>query len=408
MKIVFVSRWYSEKMGYIENCLPRALAELGHEIHVVTSTAQVYFNHPFYEKSYQNYLGDRIQPVGTTDTEGSVTLHRLPFWSAAGHIWLRGLGRKIKQLQPDIVHTFEHTAPDSVRLALLKKWSRQDFKLFTANHAVYSVLDTARNWDKISIFKKGVWNILQRMPGRFVASQIEKCFAVTSDAGEIAERFLGVPIEKVKVTTLGVDTVQFHPDAATRQATRLDLGFTQRDIVVMYTGRLTYQKNPLLVAKAIEHINRKNGTSISKPVFCGLFIGDGEQKSAIEAMPYIKILPPQPYRELPKYYQSADIAVWAMEESTSQLDAVGSGLCLILTDKIAAYDCIEDPQSTTKPKIVSRKFEHQNFDDLVAQLASLADPSVRSDLQARGVGTIESASSWKVIARARVADYEAD
>jgi glycosyltransferase involved in cell wall biosynthesis len=407
MKIVFVSRWYSEKMGYIENCLPRALAELGHEVHVVTSTAQVYFNHPFYEKSYQNYLGDRIQPVGTTYTEGSVTLHRLPFWSAAGHIWLRGLTRKIRDLQPDIVHTFEHTAPDSVRLALIKKFGSVSFKLFTANHAVYSVLDTARNWDKISIFKKLIWNILQRAPGRFVASQIEKCFAVTSDAGEIAMLFLGVPSAKVKVTTLGVDTVQFHPDADVRAATRRDLGFAENDIVVMYTGRLTHQKNPLLVAKAIEKLNENVGLLANKTHYCGLFVGDGEQKTAIEVVKNIKILLPQPYRELPKYYQSADIAVWAMEESTSQLDAVGSGLCLILTDKIAAYNCIEDAQPTTKPKIVSRKFKHQNFDDLVAQLASLADPSVRHDLQARGVETIESASSWKVIARARVVDYEA-
>ena len=94
MKIVFVSRWYSEKMGYIENCLPRALAELGHEVHVVTSTAQVYFNHRFYEKSYQNYLGDRIQPAGTSHTEGGVVLHRLPFWAAAGHIWIQGFKSK--------------------------------------------------------------------------------------------------------------------------------------------------------------------------------------------------------------------------------------------------------------------------------------------------------------------------
>jgi glycosyltransferase involved in cell wall biosynthesis len=401
MKIVFVSRWYSEKMGYIENCLPRALAELGHEVHVVTSTAQVYFNHPFYEKSYQNYLGNRIQPVGTSDTEGGVTLHRLSFWAAAGHIWLRGLGQKLAELQPDIVHTFEHTAPDSVYLALLKKFGRQHFKLFTANHAVYSVLDTARNWDKISIFKKLIWNILQRTPGHFVASQIEKCFAVTSDAGEIAGRFLGVPLEKIKVTTLGVDTVQFHPDANIRQITRHDLGFSDDDIVVLYTGRLTHQKNPLLVAKAIEQLNKEQ-----KGIFHGLFIGDGEQKTAIEAVRNIEILPPQPYRNLPKYYQAADIAVWPTEESTSQLDAVGSGLCLILTDNIAAYNCIEDAATTAKPKIVSRKFQHQNFEDLVAQLATLADPSVRADLQRRGVETIEKASSWKVIARERVKDYE--
>jgi glycosyltransferase involved in cell wall biosynthesis len=409
MKIVVITRWYSEKMGYIENCLPRALAELGHEVHVVTSTAQVYFNHPFYEKSYQNYLGDRIQPVGSSDAEGGVRLHRLPFWSAAGHIWLRGLTKKITELQPDIVHTFEHTSPDSVRLALLKKFGTGQFKLFTANHAVYSVLDTARNWEKISIFKKGVWHLLQRTPGRFVASQIERCFAVTSDAGEIAERFLGVPAEKVKVTTLGVDTVQFHPDASIRQVTRRALDFTEQDIVVLYTGRLTAQKNPLLVAKAIDELNKRGQNAVStreNAFFKGLFIGDGEQKEAIATIPNIVIMPPQPYRELPKFYQAADIAVWAMEESTSQIDAVGSGVCLVLTDKIAAYDCIEDTRSTTKPKIVSRKFQHQNFDDLVTQLASLADPSVRAALQKRGVETIEKASSWKVIARERVKDYE--
>ena len=408
MKIVFVSRWYSEKMGYIENCLPRALAELGHEVHVVTSTAQVYFNHRFYEKSYQNYLGDRIQPEGTSHTEGGVVLHRLPFWAAAGHIWIRGLNRKIIELQPDIVHLFEHTAPDTLCLALLKKFGNGRFKLFTANHAVYSVLDTARNWEKISIFKRFIWHLFQRLPGRFVASQIEKCFAVTSDAGEIAERFLGVPAAKVKVTTLGVDTVQFHPDAQAREIARRDLGFSDSDIVVMYTGRLTNQKNPLLVAKAIEKLNNSRDFLLfegKKTFFTGLFIGDGEQKDAIEAIQNLKILPPKPYRELPKYYQAADIAVWAMEESTSQLDAVGSGLCLILTDKIVAYDLIEATQETTKPKIVSRKFQHQNFDDLVAQLASLADPSVRADLQKQGVATIEAASSWKVIAKERIKDY---
>ena len=51
MKIVIVADWFSENMGYAENCLPKALAELGHDIHVVTSTAQVYFNTKFYKNS---------------------------------------------------------------------------------------------------------------------------------------------------------------------------------------------------------------------------------------------------------------------------------------------------------------------------------------------------------------------
>ena len=76
MKIIFVSHWYSENMGYIENCLPRALVKQGHEVYVVTSTAQVYYNHPFYKETYQKHLGDAIQPAGKRIVDG---VHNLPF-----------------------------------------------------------------------------------------------------------------------------------------------------------------------------------------------------------------------------------------------------------------------------------------------------------------------------------------
>jgi hypothetical protein len=54
MKIVFVTAWYSEGMGYLENCLPKAIAKLGHEVHIITSTAQVYYNHEYYAKLIKN------------------------------------------------------------------------------------------------------------------------------------------------------------------------------------------------------------------------------------------------------------------------------------------------------------------------------------------------------------------
>ena len=60
MKIVILSSWFSERMGYIENCLPKALALLGHEVHVVSSTAQVYFNSPDYKEVYEPFLGKII------------------------------------------------------------------------------------------------------------------------------------------------------------------------------------------------------------------------------------------------------------------------------------------------------------------------------------------------------------
>jgi hypothetical protein len=44
MKIAVVSIFYSEGMGYSENCLPRALAALGHEVHLITTVFNVYGN----------------------------------------------------------------------------------------------------------------------------------------------------------------------------------------------------------------------------------------------------------------------------------------------------------------------------------------------------------------------------
>ena len=59
LRIAVVSAFYSEGMGYTENCLPRALAGRGHEVHVVASTFNVYGNDPLYDETYREFLGPR-------------------------------------------------------------------------------------------------------------------------------------------------------------------------------------------------------------------------------------------------------------------------------------------------------------------------------------------------------------
>jgi hypothetical protein len=57
MRIAIISDWFSEKMGYAENCLPKALASLGHEVHLITSNVQPYFNSPNYRETYDLLSG---------------------------------------------------------------------------------------------------------------------------------------------------------------------------------------------------------------------------------------------------------------------------------------------------------------------------------------------------------------
>lgn len=400
MRIVFVSRWFSHGMGYIENCLPQALVSLGHEVHLITSTAQVYYNVPFYEKTYGVYLGKPVLEAGEYK-DGNVTLHRLPFRHVGEHMVLKGLVRKIRALRPDVVQVFEHTAIDTYRVALFRLFSR--FAFFTGNHSVLSVFPMAKNWENISWFRKVRWKVLNEWPGRLVSRVMEKCYVVTADAGTVATRFMGVAPRKISVSILGVDTsLYFPPREEDRQALKMKHGFMPHDIVCLYSGRFTNEKNPLIVARAVEEL-ADGGLPLR-----GLFVGEGEQRVQIENTRHCKVVPFVPYLQLPEYYQSADIGVWPGQESTSQLDAVSSGLTLVLTDAIKAYAPIEsDDPSETRPKIVSRFYHHFDKEHLKMQIKSLLDAQVRAELAGSGAAEISTSYSWLAIARRRIEDYEA-
>ena len=103
LTIVLINEWYSEKMGYIENCLPKALAKSDNEIHVITSTAQVYYNESIYDSVYKNYHNEKIVEPSSRLIDG-YTLHRLPFKQLLGKTYLLKLKQKLKQINPDIVH----------------------------------------------------------------------------------------------------------------------------------------------------------------------------------------------------------------------------------------------------------------------------------------------------------------
>jgi glycosyltransferase involved in cell wall biosynthesis len=404
MKIVFVSLWYSENMGYIENALPPELALLGHEVHLVTSTANVYYNHPYWKNTYGKYLTEPIVKAGVYESNG-VTIHRLPFHKFTGKIQIEGLTNKIKELNPDIVHTFEHQSLDTVRLALLKR--KSSFKLFTANHnAMLTLFPPQNSLLKNQLEKLKLW-ALYGIKGWFVSKYIECCFCVTSDAAEVAHKYYFIPKKKLKVTTLGTNTRVFRPNKEAREKLRKKWGYTEGDVICIFTGKFSeVLKNPLILAKATEILIRK-GLKIKS-----LFIGDGDQAEALAACEGCQVLPFMAHEELPHHYAMADIAVWPFAESNSQLDAAASGNCLILCDGVQAYDLVEaetkfSETTSYKPKIVSRFYQFPNVDDLVKVLEPLVrDENLRADLSLKSYTEMVDIFSWEAIAKRRVLDYQ--
>jgi glycosyltransferase involved in cell wall biosynthesis len=74
-----------------------------------------------------------------------------------------------------------------------------------------------------------------------------------------------------------IDVTRFRPDAARREGTRRELGFTPDDVVVGYAGRFDPQKGVQVLASALE------GVLAQAPKARALWVGDGNLGSRIDA-----------------------------------------------------------------------------------------------------------------------------
>ncbi len=391
MKIVFVTPYYTEGMGYIGNCLPTKLAELGHEVHLISSTGKIYFNQSFF-KNYKQVHKEKTVCEPYKIING-VHIHRLPHFEIMRTVYLRGLWAKLNTIKPDVVHTFEISSPYVLQLALTKPFLK--YKLFSANHYVLSVFALHKTWHRFSLAKLK-WVVLKKYTGCFISLFINKCFPATNDARFVAVKYMGMPLKKCKVTPLGVDTDLFKPaineqEIQDKKELRLQLGYSTKDIVCIYTGRFAKDKNPLILAKAINHLHQ-----LGHNQYKGLFIGVGEQEVEIAACVGCKIIPFEKYKNLYKYYQAVNIGVWPTQESTSMIDAAACGIPIIISNQLYARERVSGNG-------LDYKFE--DFLDLAQKLLVLQDAALRKRLGNFGSEKMKKLYNWDVIAKERITDY---
>ncbi len=392
MKIAVVSAFYSEGMGYTENCLPKALAALGHEVHVLTSTFNVYGNSAEYDKTYRRFLGPPKVATGSTSLDG-YQVHRLDARIVSGYIWIKGLYGKIARISPDIVHSIEIASLQTIELAMKKPFAEWD--LFCETHQHLSVVKPFLKSANGALLQKALYRITRTIPTSLASHAVKRCYAIAPDCAEVATRFYGVPHSKVKVQSLGADTELFRPveteaDQLERRNVRQSLGFTHNDIVCVYTGRFSLDKNPLILARALDALCERD------PRFKGLFIGDGVQKDEITACKNTTILPFMKHKTLAEHYRASDIAAWPTQESMSMLDAASSGLPLVVSDRIGEVDRVTGN---------GKMYEENSVASLVAVLSSLSDAAARHAYGNAGRQKMLTGFSWAHYARSVEADY---
>jgi glycosyltransferase involved in cell wall biosynthesis len=393
LKIAFITEMYSEKMGYSENFLPKAVARLGHEVHVIASTAQVYFNSPSYKKTYEPFLGPNIVAPGTKEIDG-YTLHRLPLKPAIRKnvIRLEGLKPLLEQLAPDIIQAFNIYSVTCYEAALIAQETGARF--FTESHVHASVFDMRDP-------KTRLRHLLLGFPRKLkVINRItEKHYPIAKDVAKISLECFGVPPEKTDLQSLGVDTGLFTPvvtpeDELQRARKREELGFTAQDIVCIYTGRLTADKNPQCLARAVRYL-RKEGHARFKALFVGS--GTPEDMTALRSVDGCVVHPFVKVNELPFFYRAADIGVWPRQESMSQLDATACGLPIIVSDHVEVTERIEGN---------GLLYKEDDEQDLAEKILNLENAALRRDMALRGRKKVEDQFSWDALAKRRINDFE--
>jgi len=395
MKIVLITPWFSENMGYSENFLPKALAKLDQEVHVITSTAQIYYNDVIYKQVYEEFLGPPVLPP-TVKTMNGFMLHRLPLINLGNKLpGIIGLIDYLIELKPDVVQTFDLEANTTFEAAIF--CDKEKIKLYTECHLHASIFKQFNRFYFINYIKTFLKKFNYKI--RYVIKVMELCYPIAKDVEDIVISHFGVNQDKVKIQSLGVDLELFQRPKddlylKKRNQYRNKLGFDDSDIVCIYTGRLTKSKNPLCLAKAINYLN-----DLNKP-FKGLFVGNGTdaynekiiQNKGCIINPFVIV------DNLPPFYWASDIGVWPRQESTSQLDAMSAELPLILSDKIETKERIENN---------GLLYLEDDFENLAKKLLSLENKSFRSDLGKNGFNKIKKLYSWDSLAKNRIKDYNA-
>lgn len=393
MKIIYTTEFFSENMGYSENCLPKAMASLGQEVHVISSDLQVYGNLSNYDDVYGKYLGPRNQTLQSKQIDG-FTLHRLPHNLLLGYVNIIGLNHKVKELAPDIVQTISCVSINTMKIATMKFYIK--FKLFTECHQHLSIIKPYLRNKKLDSVKKIIYFLSRTQPGRIISLLTEKCYPIAADCAEVAYRYYGVQKRKIKIIPLGTDTelftsVENENEKVERYNLRHSLGIDDLEIVCIYTGRFSEEKNPLLLSEAIDILNQKNLR------YRAIFIGDGPQKQQIKKASSSIIIDFVPYCDLPKYYRASDIGVWPTQESTSMLDAASCSLPIVVSNKIGTPERISGNGAF---------YEQDDVVDLSRVLERLSSEKLRHEMGQIGRNKMLNNYSWRHIAEEYLNEYK--
>jgi glycosyltransferase involved in cell wall biosynthesis len=264
--------------------------------------------------------------------------NRLSFWRPMGY----GLGRLLKDGGLDAlwVHGYAHQV--TLRAIIQARAAGLPVLMRGETHLTSRRRSRAREWLK----RRG-------MPRLFAL--VDAFLAIGTQNRRYYQHY-GVPEERIFFVPYAVDNDFFRSRAADaaplRDALRAELGLTACRPVILYASKLQARKRPsdLLEAYARLSPNRR-----SEPEAYLLFVGDGEERTRLEASvrslgwSSVRFVGFKNQTELPRFYDLCDVFVLPSEHEPWGLvvnEVMNAGKPVVVSDAVgAAPDLVADGEN---------------------------------------------------------------
>lgn len=352
MRIVNIEDYFHPEAGYQINILSKYLALFGHEVIIITAETDKipdgltsFFKRDNIEQSDKDY----------TEKYG-VKIIRLPIkaFISGRAIFTKALKKTIIELSPDILYV--HGNDTAVGMWALSNYQKLKIPLLTDSHML--------SMASVNPFNK-LFHLFYKS---FITPIIKKnnITVIRTQDDPYAEKVLGIPLSQAPWISYGSDTLLFHPDPDVKSEFRRENGIGEDDFVVVYTGKLDESKGGKLLAETFKKKfdTEKNVVLVAVGNTTGDY-GKEVEKIFSESENRVIRFPTQKYCDLPRFYQSADLSVFARQCSLSFYDAQACGLPVLSEDNNINVDRCSHQNGWN--------FKAENAEDFRAHIAAAAN-----------------------------------
>jgi len=297
---------------------------------------------------------DRSRPLGLQEIDG-IKVYRQEIWfEFKGAVLIKGVKKLLKQIKPDIVHTYEPVQLTPVLGGIYKKLG---YRLFV-DHQMFELPRTI-------LGRLYFWFISQFF-SRYLIKKGDKILFPTDASLQFSEKRFKLEPKKITMVPLGYDSDFFYFNSEARQEVRGENGVSDQDILLVTAGRISREKNLGFVLKAMAEVKDKH-------CFKFLLIGSGDQAVLNALKDEVKMLGLDqsvffqgfvPNKDLSRYYSAADFGVWPDLPSITIIEAIGCYLPLILPDSKTVNHLIANDNGFS--------FKNSNLRSLVELLEKLS------------------------------------